>query len=219
MSEGKIRTEAHDRIFKIIIDNPAKKNSFTPAMMEQLSDALTELHSNETYWVGVICAEGKDFTDTGVALLPRLFFDYGAFSLRAPRNVGVEGLCAAAGKLLAANELVFELRGHRVAPMMLFDLNGGGPPKHFELTLTSKTGKIAGLCCRSAGEALEVLAIERHFGVSSIIHFSGSVAPFGQTLPLISAPPFAVGFTLSFRWYQASASQVYGIDLYSAEQA
>ncbi len=61
-AEGKIRTETHERIFKIIIDNPAKKNAFSPAMMEQLSDALTELHNNDSYWVGVICAEGKDFT-------------------------------------------------------------------------------------------------------------------------------------------------------------
>ena len=61
-TEGRIRTETHDRIFKIIIDNPAKKNAFSPAMMEQLSDALTELHDNESLWVGVICAEGKDFT-------------------------------------------------------------------------------------------------------------------------------------------------------------
>ena len=62
MSEGKIRTEAHDHIFQIIIDNPAKKNAFSPQMMEQLSDALTELHNNDSYWVGVVCAEGKDFT-------------------------------------------------------------------------------------------------------------------------------------------------------------
>jgi len=62
MTEGRIRTENHDHIFRIIIDNPAKKNAFSPAMMEQLSDALTELHNNDNYWVGVICAEGKDFT-------------------------------------------------------------------------------------------------------------------------------------------------------------
>src|SRR5438477_3218762 len=61
-TEGTIRTETHDHIFKIIIDNPAKKNAFSPQMMEQLSDALTELHDSETLWVGVICAEGKDFT-------------------------------------------------------------------------------------------------------------------------------------------------------------
>lgn len=62
MSEGQIRTEVHGHVFKIIIDNAAKKNAFTPAMMERLSDALSELHDNEAYRVGVICAEGKDFT-------------------------------------------------------------------------------------------------------------------------------------------------------------
>jgi enoyl-CoA hydratase len=61
-SEGRIRTETHDRVFKIIIDNPAKKNAFSPQMMEQLSDALTELHNNDALWVGVVCAEGGDFT-------------------------------------------------------------------------------------------------------------------------------------------------------------
>src|SRR5262245_2902595 len=61
-ADGRIRTEVHNRVFRIIIDNPAKKNAFSPQMMEQLSDALTELHNNENYWVGVICAEGKDFT-------------------------------------------------------------------------------------------------------------------------------------------------------------
>src|SRR4029078_8751663 len=59
---GTIRTEAHDHILKIIIDNPAKKNSFSPLLMDLLSDALTELHDNDSCWVGVICAEGKDFT-------------------------------------------------------------------------------------------------------------------------------------------------------------
>ena len=61
-TEGTIRTETHGRIFRIIIDNPAKKNAFSPAMMEQLSDALTELHNNDALWVGVISAEGNDFT-------------------------------------------------------------------------------------------------------------------------------------------------------------
>jgi enoyl-CoA hydratase len=59
---GQIRTEVHGRIFKIIIDNPTKKNSFSPLMMAQISDAITELHRNDEYWVGVVCAEGSDFT-------------------------------------------------------------------------------------------------------------------------------------------------------------
>ena len=67
MSEGKapvrkIRTEVHGRVFKIVIDNAAKKNSFSPQMMAQMSDALTILDTTEAYWVGVVCAEGNDFT-------------------------------------------------------------------------------------------------------------------------------------------------------------
>ncbi|WP_246732298.1 hypothetical protein [Bradyrhizobium yuanmingense] len=62
MSEGQIRTEVHGHVLKIIIANAAKRNAFTPAMMKQLSDALTELHDNDAYRVGVVCAEGGDFT-------------------------------------------------------------------------------------------------------------------------------------------------------------
>lgn len=61
-TEGKVRTEAHEHILQIIIDNPAKKNAFSPQMMDQLSDALTELHNNDSLRGGVLCAEGKDFT-------------------------------------------------------------------------------------------------------------------------------------------------------------
>lgn len=59
---GQIRTEAHGHVFKIIIDNPAKKNSFSPQMMVQISEAMTLLDRTEEYWVGVVCAEGSDFT-------------------------------------------------------------------------------------------------------------------------------------------------------------
>jgi enoyl-CoA hydratase len=59
---GQIRTEVDGRVFKIIIDNRTKKNSFNPQMMAQMSDALTVLDRNDEYWVGVVCAEGSDFT-------------------------------------------------------------------------------------------------------------------------------------------------------------
>lgn len=48
-AEGIVRSEARDHILKIIIDNRAKKKAFSPQMMEQLSDALTELHDNDAY--------------------------------------------------------------------------------------------------------------------------------------------------------------------------
>jgi hypothetical protein len=53
---GKVRTEAHGKILRIIIDNAAKKNSFSPQMMLQMSDALTLLDLTNDYWVGVVCA-------------------------------------------------------------------------------------------------------------------------------------------------------------------
>ena len=34
---GTIRTEADGRILRIVVDNVAKRNAFTPAMMSELS--------------------------------------------------------------------------------------------------------------------------------------------------------------------------------------
>ncbi len=59
---GRVRTETEDRILKITIDNAAKKNAFSPEMMLELSEALTELDNNGELWAGVICAEGDHFT-------------------------------------------------------------------------------------------------------------------------------------------------------------
>jgi enoyl-CoA hydratase/carnithine racemase len=59
---GRVMHERHDHILKIVIDNAAKKNAFSPEMMEQLADALTLLDSAPFLWVGVLCADGNDFT-------------------------------------------------------------------------------------------------------------------------------------------------------------
>ena len=59
---GRIRQERHDHILKIVIDNPAKMNAFSPEMMEELSAAFTVLDRDDDLWVGVLCAEGKHFT-------------------------------------------------------------------------------------------------------------------------------------------------------------
>jgi enoyl-CoA hydratase len=59
---GEVRRESAGRVFKIVIDNVAKRNSFTPPMMEQFADALTEFDRNDDLWVAVVCAEGDHFT-------------------------------------------------------------------------------------------------------------------------------------------------------------
>jgi enoyl-CoA hydratase len=81
--EGRVHHERHARILKIIIDNPAKKNAFSPEMMEQLSEAFTLLDRDADLWAGVLCAEGKDFT-AGLDM-PKFF---GPNATRKPRSEG-----------------------------------------------------------------------------------------------------------------------------------
>jgi enoyl-CoA hydratase len=59
---GQVRHERDGHILKIVIDNPAKRNAFDPAMMAQLSDALTLLDRDDDLRVGVLCAVGEHFT-------------------------------------------------------------------------------------------------------------------------------------------------------------
>ena len=61
-TEGRVTHERHDHVLKIVIDNPAKKNAFSPEMMEQLSEAYTLLDKDDDLWVGVLCANGDNFT-------------------------------------------------------------------------------------------------------------------------------------------------------------
>jgi enoyl-CoA hydratase len=91
---GQVRSETHGRVLKIIIDNEARRNSFTPAMMSQLSDALTELDRNDQYWAGVICAVGDHFT-AGLDM-PKFFGPSAEPRQETPGNIdafGLNGTC------------------------------------------------------------------------------------------------------------------------------
>lgn len=59
---GEVRTETDGRIFKIVVDNVAKKNAFTPEMMSQLSDAFTAFDRSDAQWVAVLCFAGEHTT-------------------------------------------------------------------------------------------------------------------------------------------------------------
>lgn len=59
---GRVRHETHGHILKIVIDNAAKRNAFSPEMMAELSDAFTHLDRDENLWVGVLAADGDHFT-------------------------------------------------------------------------------------------------------------------------------------------------------------
>ena len=117
---GHIRTEVQGHMFKIIIDNVAKKNSFSPQMMAQMSDAMTLLDRTDDYWVGVLCAEGPDFT-AGLDM-PKFFGpkaenteikpgNIDAFALksrcRKPIVTAVQGICFTIGiEMMLAGDIV-----------------------------------------------------------------------------------------------------------------
>lgn len=119
-SEGVVRHEQLGRILKITIDNTAKKNSFSPDMMQQLSAALTLLDEDPELWVGVLCAAGNDFT-AGLDM-PKFFgpgaqanpVPHGAvdpFGLarqcRKPIVTAVQGICFTVGiEMALAGDIV-----------------------------------------------------------------------------------------------------------------
>jgi len=59
---GEVTMHTEGRIAVITVRNEAKKNSYSPEMMEQLSDHLTAFEDDDDLWVAVFCAEGKDTT-------------------------------------------------------------------------------------------------------------------------------------------------------------
>ncbi len=128
---GRVRTERHDRILQIVIDNPAKKNSFSPEMMAELSDALTQLDRDEELWAGVICAGGDNVT-AGLDM-PK-FFGPGArpapipddnidpFGLRnvcrKPVITAVQGICFTVGiEMALAGDIVVAAEDTRFCQM------------------------------------------------------------------------------------------------------
>ncbi len=89
-TEGRVYVERHDHVLKITIANQAKKNSFNPEMMLQLSDALTQLDRDDDLWVGVLCAEGEHFT-AGLDM-PKFFGPTATVKPRPEGNIDPFGL-------------------------------------------------------------------------------------------------------------------------------
>lgn len=128
---GRVHSERVDRILRIVIDNPAKKNSFSPEMMQQLSAALTLLDEDPDLWAGVLCANGDDFT-AGLDM-PK-FFGPGAnarpvpegavdpFGLsrqcRKPIVTAVQGICFTVGiEMALAGDIVVAAQDTRFCQM------------------------------------------------------------------------------------------------------
>lgn len=61
-TEGRITCEVRGALLLICIDRPAKRNGFTPAMLQGLAEAYTRLDDEPALRVGVLHAAGAHFT-------------------------------------------------------------------------------------------------------------------------------------------------------------
>lgn len=128
---GEVRTERDGHILVITIDNQARKNSFTPEMMGQLSDALTLLHNDADLWVGVLTAAGPDFTagldmpqffGPGARPIPRQPGSIDPFGLEnrcgKPLVTAVQGICFTVGiEMALAGDIVIAADNTRFCQM------------------------------------------------------------------------------------------------------
>lgn len=93
--------------------------------------------------------------------------------LQAKRNEGLEGICTAGNVLLASSETVGRLpSGDRYAPLGRYDF-AQGQWVPYAVALTLPTGRLSAIQCRLSEQVpgyIEVLAVERHYGVGRILH-------------------------------------------------
>jgi len=114
-----------------------------------------------------------------------LKLEYAPWGLTPERNRGVEGLCHAAGVLVAAVETVGVQDGQRFAPVATFDLLQK-KWTYFRVGLTTETGKLSALTCRTSPAGVEVMAIERHYEVSRLLQFTLPRGVQGQNIAATS---------------------------------
>lgn len=124
---------------------------------------------------------------------PRVVAQYGVpyrrFGVEPQNNHGLEGVCVASGRILVSLELSVAEDGQRYALLGRATLTGGGTAlpggenaarawAPARVALESRTGKLSGMSCRPApgGRAIEVYAIERHFGFARVLRFAVPVS-------------------------------------------
>ena len=60
---GKVTMRVDGHVCTITMDNQAKKNAFTPAMLDRLAELLTDYEDNDELWVATASAQVKSPQD------------------------------------------------------------------------------------------------------------------------------------------------------------
>ncbi|WP_346006795.1 crotonase/enoyl-CoA hydratase family protein [Janibacter terrae] len=89
-TEGRVTMRTDGHVAVITLENEAKKNSYSPEMMEQLSDHLTAFEEDDELWVAVFCSAG-DHTTAGLDM-PKFFGPKATVKPRHPDKVDPFGL-------------------------------------------------------------------------------------------------------------------------------
>lgn len=116
----------------------------------------------------------------------RIVMPYARWGMRAIENTGIEGLCAASGVLLAGVEHpgIDPVTGRRFANVGRMALAGSDWTR-FRVWLTSDEGRLSSLDCRAVAgrdDVLDVLGVERHFGIARVLRFRVPVSGRGGDL-------------------------------------
>ncbi len=120
MSDETITREIRGHVFLIGLNRPAKKNSFTVQMLNELSDAIREYEANKELRCAVIFAHGPDFTagldlvDVAPQMAKGVLSDgaYDALGVHGKRTskpviTAAKGLCLTIGiELILASDIV-----------------------------------------------------------------------------------------------------------------
>ncbi len=112
--------------------------------------------------------------------------DYSRWPLRPNGNQGIEGVCRAGPALVVAVESVSGSGDRRFAPVAVFHMASGSWTPYL-VRLTTRTGKLSALSCRirrGRGDAVDVLAVERHFRVARLVRFELPAAGVTPTAPV-----------------------------------
>lgn len=135
------------------------------------------------------CKDGADHVlfvtreGDGAKVTRNIAVPLSAWGASCDEKKGIEGLCAAGGKIIAAFEKPFlEKNDERFAALARIDETSGDVTA-YRMALTSKTGKLAGMDCRLKDNAIEVLAIERHFDVAQLVSFTVPLAGATEETP------------------------------------
>ena len=87
---GRVTMDIDGHICTITVDNTAKKNAYTPAMLDQVAEFMTTYEENGDLWVCIFCSAGEH-TTAGLDM-PRFFGPTAEPSRRRPGLVDPFGL-------------------------------------------------------------------------------------------------------------------------------